>query len=233
MSILQRPPLRAGDHPRLGKPTLMRKVMLASGIAAALLYGIAHDVLAAILWPSYSPFSQAISELSAIGAPTRAPVTVVSFLFAFLTIVFGFGIWQSSKGNRALRITGGLFIGSGALWPLWLPFPARLRGEVETSTTALIGHTAIGAVTVLLMFVTIGFSAAALGKGFRIYALVTLAIVFVFGALTFVYAPRLAAGESTPWMGVIERINIGAWLLWIAVLSIVLLRGHTGASEHS
>ena len=36
---------------------------------AALLYAVAHDALAAILYQNYSPFSQTISELGSIGAP--------------------------------------------------------------------------------------------------------------------------------------------------------------------
>jgi hypothetical protein len=42
--------------------------------------------------------------------------------------------------------------------------------------------------------------------------------------LTGVQAPRLEAGQHTPWMGLTERINIYATMLWFAVLAIALLR---------
>ena len=41
---------------------------------------------------------------------------------------------------------------------------------------------------------------------------------------------RIAANEPTPWHGVYERINVGGYLLWMAVLAIVLIR--TGAHSH-
>lgn len=68
---------------------------------------------------------------------------------------------------------------------------------------------------------------AASGGWFRWYSLTTLAVLVVFGALAGTQGPQLAANEPTPWLGVFERINIGGYLLWLAVLAIVLLR--TGA----
>ena len=48
----------------------------------------------------------------------------------------------------------------------------------------------------------------------------------VFGALTSIEAPQLAAGLPTPYLGLWERINMGAGMLWIAVLAATLLRRH-------
>jgi len=36
-------------------------------------------------------------------------------------------------------------------------------------------------------------------------------------------APRIAANEPTPWIGLWERVNIGAFMLWIVVLAVDLL----------
>jgi hypothetical protein len=36
--------------------------------------------------------------------------------------------------------------------------------------------------------------------------------------------PRLEANLPTPWMGLLERIDIVTTMLWIAVLAIALLR---------
>ena len=48
--------------------------------------------------------------------------------------------------------------------------------------------------------------------------------MLVFGSLTAMDAPKVPLGDPTPWMGLTERINIGAWLVWLAVLSLTLLR---------
>jgi len=134
MSTLDRPAEPMHREAALqSTPMMPRKVLLACGILAALLYAVAHDVLAAILYPNYSSFSQTISELGSIGAPTRPAVTAVVLIHEALLIAFGIGIWQSGRGNRALRVTGALLIVYGAIGPLWLPFPITARGEIATA----------------------------------------------------------------------------------------------------
>ncbi len=68
------------------------------------------------------------------------------------------------------------------------------------------------------------FGAFLLGRRFRSYSLVTIVIVLAFGVLTAFQVPQLESGKSTPWMGLTERINIYATMLWFAVLAIALLR---------
>lgn len=48
------------------------------------------------------------------------------------------------------------------------------------------------------------------------------ASISVFGALTVPFGMKLAAGEPTPGMGVMERIAYYSILLWVAVLSVAL-----------
>jgi len=83
-------------------------------------------------------------------------------------------------------------------------------------------HIVLSAVTVLLILSQIGFGAAAFVKRFRLYSILTAATVLVSGALTAMQSPKIEAGEPTPWLGLAERISIGAWLLWIAVLAVAL-----------
>lgn len=56
------------------QPTSIRltRILLACGIAYAVLYVVVNDVVAAGLYEGYEPASQAISELSATGSPARA-----------------------------------------------------------------------------------------------------------------------------------------------------------------
>ena len=52
----------------------------------------------------------------------------------------------------------------------------------------------------------------------------TMVILVAFGALTGMEGPGIAQNLPTPWIGVWERISIAAFMLWVAVLAIVLLR---------
>jgi hypothetical protein len=49
-------------------------------------------------------------------------------------------------------------------------------------------------------------------------------VFLVFGSLIGVEAPGIQANLPTPGIGVWERINIGAFQLWIVVFAIALLR---------
>jgi hypothetical protein len=85
-------------------------------------------------------------------------------------------------------------------------------------------HIAFSIVTVLLMFLMITFGASSFGKRFRLYSLLTILLLLFFGGLTGIAGPKIEANLPTPWIGIWERICIGAYLLWVAVLAIELLR---------
>jgi hypothetical protein len=69
-----------------------------------------------------------------------------------------------------------------------------------------------------------GFGMRAFGKRFRFYSIGTILVLLVSGAFLRVDAARIDANLPTPWLGVTERINVYGYLLWMAVLSIALLR---------
>jgi len=85
-------------------------------------------------------------------------------------------------------------------------------------------HQVLAAVTVFFMFLAIGFGATGFGKRFRLYSIVTIVVLLVFGGLTFLEAPRLQMNLPTPWIGLWERVNISVFLMWVVVLAAVLFR---------
>jgi len=107
-------------------------------------------------------------------------------------------------------------------------FPIHLRGVEGTLTDTM--HAILTGVGVLFILLAMGFGAAAFGKRFRLYSIGTILILLVFGALAGLDGPRLAANLPTPWMGVWERVTIGAYLLWVVVLAIGLLRAQVERS---
>lgn len=215
------------------RTTDWRKSLLSCGIASSLLWPISAEALTAALYPGYDSFSQTISELTSIGAPTREALIIEGFFYEALVVAFGIGVWKSASGqpgaqvNTPLRVTGALLVAYGAVGPLWLPFPMTARQNITAAAPFAFTdtmHIVLGAVDALLYLTTLAFGAAALGKGFRIYSILTLAVVLVFGAWTNSFVPLVAAGAPTPWLGVIERTMIGSFLLWVVVLAIKLMR---------
>jgi hypothetical protein len=200
---------------------IVHKILLICGILSSLLY-VVMNIFVPVLFKGYNFVSQTVSELSAIGAPTRAIWVLWGTAYTLLFTAFGFGVRMSAHQNRRLLIAGNLLILYGVFSLAWPFAPMHLRGAGFTLTDAM--HITLGIVTVTVMLVIIAFGIAAFRKWFRFYSIVSMVIFIVFGTLTGTDGPRIAKNLPTPWIGIWERINIGVFMLWIIVLAIVLLR---------
>jgi len=207
--------------------SMARTILLICGILSSLLY-VGTDILAALRYEGYSYTAQTVSELSAIGAPTRPLVIPIYVAYDVLLIAFGLGIRASARSKRTLRITAGLIVGIGVVGLAALPFPMHVRGTGMTLTDTM--HIVLTGAIVLLTLLAMGFGATAYGRRFRLFSIVTLVTVVVFGVLAGLDGPRVAANLPTPWIGVTERINIGAYLLWVLVLGLTVLRARDSAA---
>lgn len=202
---------------------MTRKLLLTCGIVSSLLY-VAMNVFIPMWWQSYSSLSQTVSELSAIGAPTRPIWVPLGLVYTVLTVAFGWGVVTSAGQNRALRIAGGALVAQGVIGLAWPPMHMRETLAAGGATLTDTLHLVFTMVTVVLMLVAMGFGAAALGKGFKRYSIATMVILFVCGLRTAADAGRVQANLPTPWVGVWERVNIGVFMLWVVVLATLLLR---------
>jgi hypothetical protein len=215
--------------PVVHEETMGRKVLLGCGILSSLLY-VAANVLGARRWRGYSLTSHTVSELSAIGAPSRPVVIPLLTTHGALVIPFGLGVWESAGRRRALRVTGALLVGLGAS-DLPAPFfpmhrrEALARGEGSRTDTM---HIILTSVNSLLILLAIGFASTAFGKRFRLYSIATILVLVVTGGLTATQASRVEANLPTPWAGVTERMSIGGYLLWQLALAVALLRMRAG-----
>lgn len=140
-----------------------------------------------------------------------------------LLIAFGVGVWTSAGRKRLVHVTAGLLVANaaaGLLGPTFFEMNVRGTG----SPGADVPHIVLTGVLVLFILAAIGVGAFTQQRWFRFYSFATLLALLVSGGLRGFEARQLASGEPTPWLGVLERINIGAYLLWVAVLAISLLR---------
>ena len=202
---------------------MSRKFLLFCGVLASLLY-IAMNLFIPPLYEGYNWITQTVSELSAVDAPTRPLWFVLGIIYTLLVAAFGWGIFKSAGEKRSLRIVGILMFLNGVFGLTWSPMHQREVLAAGGGTFTDIWHLVMATVTVLLMFLSIGFGAAAFGKGFRFYSIATIIVFIVFGVLTFVEAPNVDKNGSTPYIGLWERINIAAFMVWMLVFSAILLR---------
>jgi len=201
----------------------LTRILLVCGILSSLLY-VAINIFVPMGFEGYSYSAHTVSELSAIGAPTRPVWVVLAMIWVLLFAAFGWGVLKSAAGNRPLRVLGGIILAYCVFNLYWPPMHSRealAAGEGSLTDTL---HLVWAGTTVFLMLLMMGFGAAALGKRFRIYTIASMVLHFVFGFLTSLEAPNVKTNQPTPWIGVWERINIGIFLLWVAVLAVMLLR---------
>lgn len=229
MSVMAERSIR---HVRLSiKEVGWRKVALVCGVAASLLY-FTMDAVAAALYDGYSYTGQTISELSAIGAPTRSMWIPLGFVYAALMIAFGVGVWLAAGRKLALRIVAVMAALVGVVGLVAWPFAPMHQREVLAAGGGTFSdtlHLILSGVDAVLFFIAASAGATALGRRFRVYSIVTIIVVFVFGFLMSLDAPRVQDNESTPWIGVTERIMLFSAMAWYAALGVALLRRARGS----
>lgn len=217
----------------------MRGVLLVCGIAAALVQ-IGPDIIGGMLfYPGYSFVSQAISELSAIDAPTRPLLVPFAPIYSAFQVAFGLGVWlhqdHYENNNRRhqrpwLRALGVTQIIIGIVAISWMPFPMHMRGE-ETSFTDTM-HNTFAAVQVIFILTSLGLGTIAYAKKpFGYYSLGTLVTLVALGSLSFLIAGQVVPQELGNYFGIWERTTVYGYMAWIMVLAILLLLGEKKGPE--
>lgn len=200
------------------------KLLVAAGVLMFALY-IVMDVVASLAYDGYSYKDQTISELSAIGAPTRTFWMVMSVFYQVLAFAFAVGVLAVAGHRRAVRVVGWLLLiaaVSGLLW--WFaPMHQREVLSADAGTWQDTMHLVAGAISSLLFFSMIGVGAFAFGWRFRLYSFVTIGLMLVFGTLMNMDVSAVGNNEPTPWLGIWERIAIEGAMLWEAMFAAVLL----------
>ncbi len=202
---------RAIPSENLRRETI-RRVLLAAGPLSSLLYVVVTDVLAASRWEGYRRSEQMVSELFAVGSPSRDVLAPFTWVYTVLFTAFGLGVWGSVGGNRALRIAGVLLTAYG-LWNIMgALFPLALEDD-----TSIPMHNLATNVQLALMVAAMCFVAAGFHGRIRVYSIVSLVVSALMGMVAFMAAP----GPNLV-LGIGERISIGAFLLWAGVLAVAL-----------
>jgi len=107
-----------------------------------------------------------------------------------------------------------------------LAFPMATREVIAAGQDTLRNqmHAWYGIGMPIFFLLAIGFGSRLFGKPFRYFSYATILIMIVCGLLVGSQTTALTANQPTPWLGVEERINAYASMLWLAVLAVGLLR---------
>lgn len=206
----------------------VRRVLLICGILSSLLY-VGAVLILGTRWGNYSWAAQNVSELGAIGSPTRPFFVPIMSAYNVLVIAFGVALW-GTEGRRSFLRAAAVFLIlyaiTGYVTGIFFPMPMR---EAMAVGEGSVMHPLGTLVSVLFFTLSVGFGAAAFGKGFRLYSVATILAIIVFGVWTGMMVPAMEAGLATPWMGFLERINIFSIMQWVAALAVSLLGKEKGS----
>jgi Protein of unknown function (DUF998) len=205
------------------------KSLLFCGIISMIWY-LAINIIVPIQYPGYDLVSQTVSELSAIDAPTRAIWFVLCIFYSFLFIAFGLGIWLSAINNRKLQFIAAVIIFDAGFGFFWPPMHRREIIAAGGGTLTDTLHLVWAFIHLGLMLLMIGVGATALGKAFRIFSIAIVIIFIVFGILTAKESTGIEANMPTPHLGIWERINIFAYMIWVILFAYILIRRHNKAA---
>jgi hypothetical membrane protein len=206
------------------------KVLLLSGIAAVVVYGIG-DLVSGLLYEGYSFRDQAISELSAFGSPGRPLMVTVILIQGMLLLAFGVGVLRSAD-RRSLRWVGALLIAIGVVGLPTHTIWAMSSRWMEAGFNDTM-HIALSAVFSLLVFVAMVLAAVAYRGWFGLYSIATLLVLMGFGGAASI-AMQGIEENLTPWAGGFERINAYAYFAWLVVLALtVLSRSHSSFADQA
>jgi hypothetical protein len=211
-----------------GRRTGWRRVLLLAAPASSALY-VAVDLLASLKWyAGYSWRDQEFSELFAVGSPVRDRMILFNGVpYLLLVMAFALGVWLSAGPRLAARLTAAALAGYalfGFVGGVLTPMSTREALAAGERTLSNSLHPVMTAVMSLCVLLAIGFGARLGGRQFRRFSYITIAVMIVFGVSTFPLVSRMAADEPTPWMGVIERVNIYGIMLWVVALAVTLWR---------
>ncbi len=224
------PDLREADsntsmRPRKAEENDVRltRTLLFCGTLVAPFFILTDIAAATLFYPGYDYSAQQVSELSAIGAPSRDFWMLMGYPYNLLTLAFAAGIWLAAGARWTLKLAAALivlFAINSFSWG-WVA-PMHMRGTAFAATDAM--HIAFAVSAVALMLGFIGFGAAAFGRGFRVFSAIIVVAMLAAGGVVSTQIPAIAANQPTPWMGLVERISVYGPMIWMAALAVMLLR---------
>jgi hypothetical protein len=205
---------------------MSRRYLLICGLLAPLVY-VGAVILGGLLRPGYSHVAHAISELIAAGAPNTMLLNPLFTLYDILLAAFGVGLLLTVRAHPEQRATRSSVWGAlvlivagmlGVLMNLFFPQdpggpPVTITGTVHV---VLAGVLSLG--TMLAMLWTGLWLRHISGlRAYWNYSLTSLLLVFVFGGLG-----AAAIATHSPYLGLVERLTIGAFLQWVFVIALKL-----------
>jgi hypothetical protein len=206
-----------------GENFMFRKILVACGVVAPVLYVVTAVVGAALRPNDYSHIVNAISELISNGAPNKAILDVVFNIYNALLLVYAIGAYSAMKNlPRVARVSVGILVCIQVLSFSWGFFPMDPLGTAATFAGTMhniLGGIVAFATIIMPLLMGLGVRRLKSFNRYAVYAFISSAIIFTSG-LTGV----VLAGQGVQLFGLFERITIGTYEVWVFVTALKILK---------
>lgn len=200
------------------------QILSISGFIGIIIY-FAHVILGGILWDSYNPITQTISELTSGDAPNKEILSIFTAVYGVLLVIFSFSmyfIFKKFKVHKVAIIGSVLliimetssFIGYN-LFPLTSVTEMNFQNAMHIVVTIVVVVCSIAAI----FFVGIGLIKTDSYKRIGIFVLICAIIFTASGSLT-----PISMANNLRIAGLTERINIFTLQICLSVLSVSLFK---------
>lgn len=191
----------------------MKQKFYLFGFLAPIFYLMAV-IMGGFLINDYSHLNQMVSEIDPLlEGGSKILVNSLFWLYNICSLLYGSGIYLNYKKRGASYIIQALCIIVISLSGMLMYFFPMDIMKTEITTVGVIHialATLIAPLTVMGCFV--GYWAFESNNKMRIYALMTSIVILVFGMTSAIFTANLMTG-----MGLLERITIGSYILWLSV----------------
>ncbi len=188
-------------------------------IVSSILYILAV-IIGGALKENYSHIYNSISELSLVGTKRIFIVELLFTIYNSLLIIYSIVTLAKGKSLRKIEKVIVSLIGVCAIAGIIsIIFPQEPRDATVTISGIMhLISAGISAVTTMLTAILtyVCYIKNKDTKPYAIYSIITFIIIFIFGAT----GPMMISTGIDGIFGVVERITIGAFMIWLIVTGI-------------
>lgn len=183
--------------------------------------------VAGLFYPGYDHINQAMSELGAVGSPTKVLSPFINnYPLGLLFIAFGWSVVKTFRSALLPKLTGMLIIAHGVSSFFAGYYACDVGCNPESELPSQLIHGAAG----FVMFITLSVASSIwvyIGarqlKSKRLSVFSAICTVVALAVL-----PAMAASvESGYGFGLYQRINYGVSVVWVSGLAVFLLHRST------
>lgn len=190
------------------------------GIIGVIFYFL-HVLVGNLLYEGYNPVTQAISDLTAKGAPSKMVAGILTAFYGAFLFLFNlaFYLFFRKKINRIFSLGALSFIIMNLVSTVgYTLFPLSEAGYANTFQDIM--HVAVTVLVVVLSITSLVLLAIGFFKSGKYKLMGILAIATLF----FMMLGSILTGAATSILGIAERISIYSLHLYILALAIWLLK---------